>query len=89
MKPKRYPYSGKIRNREKIIFKVGYINASNIKSNNSKITFSDGKIFVDGKTVRLIEKRLERWKNETTRYYLLHALRSMADRTCVGLACCV
>ena len=49
MKPKRYPYSGKIRNCEKIIFKVGYINASNIKANNSTIMFRDGKF------VRLIE----------------------------------
>lgn len=49
MKPKRYPYSGKRRIIEKQILKVGYINASSIKSNNSKITFSDGKF------VRLIE----------------------------------
>lgn len=37
MKPKRYPYSGKIRNREKTILNVGYISASSIKSNNSTI----------------------------------------------------
>lgn len=42
MKPKRYPYSGKRRILERQILMVGYINASNIKSNNSNITFSDG-----------------------------------------------
>ena len=56
MKPKRYPYSGKIRNCEKINFKVGYINASNIKTNNATIMFRDGKIIIKGGNVRLIEK---------------------------------
>lgn len=55
MKPKRYPYSGKIRNCEKINFKVGYINASSIKANNSTITFRDGKIIISGENVRLNE----------------------------------
>lgn len=35
-RPKRYPYSGKRRIFEKTILRVGCINASNIKSNNSK-----------------------------------------------------
>jgi hypothetical protein len=56
MKPKRYPYNGKIRKCEKIISKVGYINASNIKANNSTIMFRDGKIIIKGKNVQLIEK---------------------------------
>ena len=51
MKPKRYPYSGKIRNCEKIKLKVGYLNASSIKSNNSTITFRDGKIIVKGQSI--------------------------------------
>ena len=55
MKPKRYPYSGKIRNVKKTILNVGYINASNIKANNSIITFRDGKIVISGKNVRLNE----------------------------------
>lgn len=55
MKPKRYPYSGKIRNCEKINFKVGYINASNIKANNSTITFRDNKIVIKGENIRLNE----------------------------------
>lgn len=55
MKPKRYPYSGKIRNCEKINFKVGYINASNIKANNSIITFKDDKIVAYSENVRLNE----------------------------------
>lgn len=55
MKPKRYPYSGKIRNLKKIIFKTGYINASNIKANNSTITFRDGKIIINGENIRLNE----------------------------------
>ena len=55
MKPKRYPYSGKIRNREKTILRVGYINASNIKSNNSRLIFSGGKIVISGENVRLNE----------------------------------
>lgn len=53
MKPKRYPYSGKIRNREKTILNVGYISASSIKSNNSTITINDGKVFVNGENIRL------------------------------------
>ena len=48
MKPKRYPYSGKRRILGRQILRVGYINASSIKSNNSIITFSDGKIIVKG-----------------------------------------
>ena len=55
MTPKRYPYSGKIRNRKKTIFNVGYLNASSIKSNNSTITFRDNKIVISGKNVRLNE----------------------------------
>lgn len=39
---------GKIRKCEKIISKVGYLNASNIKSNNSTITFRDNKIVISG-----------------------------------------
>lgn len=53
MKPKRYPYSGKIRNREKTILNIGYISASSIKSNNSTITINDGKVFVNGENIRL------------------------------------
>nr|DAK11127.1 MAG TPA: API3 pepsin inhibitor-3 [Caudoviricetes sp.]DAO60662.1 MAG TPA: API3 pepsin inhibitor-3 [Caudoviricetes sp.]DAS31385.1 MAG TPA: API3 pepsin inhibitor-3 [Caudoviricetes sp.] len=53
MKPKRYPYSGKIRNREKTILNVGYISASSIKSNNSTITINEGKVFVNGENIRL------------------------------------
>jgi hypothetical protein len=56
MKPKRHPYSGKTRKCEKIIFKVGYINASNIKANNSTIMFRDDKIIIKSKNVQLIEK---------------------------------
>lgn len=52
-RPNRYPYSGKIRNLKKIIFKTGYINASNIKANNSTITIDDGKVFVNGENIRL------------------------------------
>lgn len=55
MKPERYPYNGKIRKCEKIISKVGYINASNIKANNSTIMFRDGKIIIKGENVRLNE----------------------------------
>lgn len=54
-RPKRYPYSGKIRNREKTILNVGYINASNMKSNNSRLVFSGGKIVISGENVRLNE----------------------------------
>lgn len=53
MKPKRYPYSGKIRNREKTILNVGYISASSIKSNNSTNTINEGKVFVNGENIRL------------------------------------
>lgn len=53
MKPKRYPYSGKIRNREKTILNVGYISASSIKSNNSTIIINDEKVFVNGENIRL------------------------------------
>lgn len=53
MKPKRYPYSGKIRNREKTILNIGYISASSIKSNNSTITINDGKVFVNSENIRL------------------------------------
>lgn len=53
MKPKRYPYSGKIRNREKTILNIGYISASSIKSNNSTIAINDGKVFVNGENIRL------------------------------------
>lgn len=55
MKPKRYPYSGKIRILEKTILNIGCINASNIKSNNSIITFRDGEIVISGENVRLNE----------------------------------
>lgn len=55
MKPKRYPYSGKIRNIKKTIINVGYINASSIKANNSTITFMDGKIVINGENIRLNE----------------------------------
>lgn len=55
MKPKRYPYSGKRRILERQFFRVGYINASNIKSNNSIITFRDGKIIINGENIRLNE----------------------------------
>lgn len=55
MKPKRYPYSRKIRNREKTILSGSYINASNIKSNNSRLVFSGGKIVISGENVRLNE----------------------------------
>lgn len=51
MRPKRYPYSGKRRNLERHILRVGYINASSIKSNNSSITFRDGKIIVNGQSI--------------------------------------
>lgn len=43
MRPKRYPYSRKRRIIEKQVLKGGYINASNIKSNDSSVIFSDGK----------------------------------------------
>lgn len=53
MRPKRYPYSEKIRIIEKQISNLncGYINASNIKSNNSSFTFRDGKVFVEGQSI--------------------------------------
>ena len=43
MRPKRYPYSRKRRIIEKQVLKGGYIDASIIKSNDSSVTFSDGK----------------------------------------------
>lgn len=55
MKPKRYPYSGKIRVLEKTILSGSYINASNIKSNNSRLVFSGKKIVISGENVRLNE----------------------------------
>lgn len=51
MKPKRYPYSGKIRILERQILRVGYINASSIKSNDSSVTFVDGKVIVKGQSI--------------------------------------
>jgi hypothetical protein len=51
MKPKRYPYSGKRRILERQFFRGGYINASSIKSNNSSIIFSGGKIIVKGQSI--------------------------------------
>ena len=54
-RPKRYPYSGKISIFEKTILSGSYINASNIKSNNSRLVFSGGKIVISGKNVRLNE----------------------------------
>lgn len=51
-RPNRYPYSGKIRILEKTIFKVDYINASSIKSNNSIITFRDDEIVISNEGVR-------------------------------------
>lgn len=59
-RPNRYPYSGKRRIFEKTILRVGYINASNIKSNNSTITFRGKKIVVNGEDIRLNEG----WSNE-------------------------
>lgn len=59
-RPKRYPYSGKIRILEKTILCVGCINASNIKSNNSTIIFRGEKIVVNGEDIRLNEG----WSNE-------------------------
>lgn len=55
MKPKRYPYSGKIRNRKKTILNIGYISGSSIKANNSIITFKDGKVFINGENIQLNE----------------------------------
>lgn len=43
MRPKRYPYSRKIRIIGKQVLKGGYINASSIKSNDSSIIFRNGK----------------------------------------------
>lgn len=43
MRPKRYPYSRKRRIIEKQVLKGGYIDASIIKSNDSSVTFRDGK----------------------------------------------
>lgn len=60
MKPKRYPYSGKIRVLEKTILSGSYINASNIKSNNSRLVFNGEKIVISGENVRLNEG----WSNE-------------------------
>ena len=51
-RPNRYPYSGKRRIFEKTILRVGYINASNIKSNNSIITFGDDEIVFSNEEVR-------------------------------------
>lgn len=51
MRPKRYPYSGERRIIEKQILKVDCINASSIKSNDSSITFVDGKIIVEGQSI--------------------------------------
>ena len=59
-RPNRYPYSGKRRIFEKTISRVGCINASNIKSNNSSITFRGEKIVVNGENIRLNEG----WSNE-------------------------
>ena len=50
-RPNRYPYSGKRRIFEKTILRVGYINASNIKSNNSTITFGDDEIVFSNEEV--------------------------------------
>lgn len=55
MKPKRYPYSRKKRVLKKTISSASYINASNIKSNNSRLIFSGGKIVISGENVRLNE----------------------------------
>lgn len=43
MRPKRYPYSRERRIIEKQVLKGGYIDASIIKSNDSNVTFRDGK----------------------------------------------
>lgn len=51
-RPNRYPYSGKRRIFEKTILRVGYINVSNIKSNNSIITFGDNEIVFSNEGVR-------------------------------------
>lgn len=51
MRPKQYPYSGKRRNLERQILRVGYTKASSKKSNNSSITFRDGKIIVNGQSI--------------------------------------
>ena len=51
MRPKQYPYSGKRRNLERQILRVGYTKVSSIKSNNSSITFRDGKIIVNGQSI--------------------------------------
>lgn len=59
-RPNRYPYSGKRRIFKKTILRVGYINTSNIKSNNSTITFRGEKIVVNGEDIRLNEG----WSNE-------------------------
>lgn len=48
MRPKRYPYSGKRRIIEKQVLKGSYIDASIIKSNDSSVTFRDGK-FIFGR----------------------------------------
>ena len=59
-RPNRYPYSGKRRIFEKTILRAGCINASNIKSNNSTITFMGKKIVVNGEDIRSNEG----WSNE-------------------------
>ena len=51
MKPKRYPYSGKRRTIKKQILKIGCINTSSIKSNDSSVTFVDGKVIVEGQSI--------------------------------------
>ena len=51
MKPKRYPYSGKRRILDRQTLRTVNINTSIIGSNNSSITFRDGKIIVNGQSI--------------------------------------
>lgn len=49
MRPKRYPYSGKRRILDRQTLRTVDIKTSIIGSNNSSITFIDGKIIVEGR----------------------------------------
>lgn len=51
MKPKRYPYSGKIKNPDESTIKCNCIKAVDINLDKSSLTFKEDKIIIQGQSI--------------------------------------
>ena len=51
MRPKRYPYSGKIKNLDNSAIKCNLIKAVDIKLDKSSLTFKEDKIITRGQSI--------------------------------------